>query len=221
MSRVNPRDAQVAIVDREARRPSPARIHLNAQGSDRRVPGDLYITREKLLAMPEEYLSACMEIVAARDTTEILKDSLEFATQVQDLMSISNFEKLSERITSRSLEILGLPWGTLLIHDPQVERFVVSFSNDPDHRETEEFVPGIPSELLRRSLDPENFYALQAAAMDHGGMLAIPFRSTKNDRILNFQSHGERPSMSRWRSAPRICSGRDTGPREHLSAHQE
>jgi diguanylate cyclase (GGDEF)-like protein len=168
---------QVVIVDGQPLLAEvPARIHVVAQAPARRVPGDLYITREKLLTMPEEFLLACMEVAVARDTTETLKDSLEFATQVQDLMSISNFEKLSERITGRSLEILGLPWGTLLIHDPQVERFVVSFSNDPDHRETDEFVPGIPTELLRRSLDPENFYALQVAAIDHGGMLAIPIQ---------------------------------------------
>src|SRR5688572_14577683 len=78
--------AQVAIVDREPLRAEvPARIHLVAQPPERRVPGDLYITREKLLAMPEEFLMACMEVVAARDTNQTLKDSLEFATHVQDL----------------------------------------------------------------------------------------------------------------------------------------
>ena len=169
-------DTRIAILDGPSPTPGVStRIHLQPPAG-RRVPGEIYTSREALLEKGEEFLQVCWELAATRERATALQEQVEFASQLQELMAISNFEKLSEQITNRALDILGLPWGTLLIHDPQVERFVVSYSNDPDHKETEEFVPGVPTELLRRSLDPENLYALQEATKERSGMVAIPIQ---------------------------------------------
>lgn len=171
-------ETKIAIVDGQPLRSEVlARIHLVGEtATERPRGGDLYVTRDKLLGNASEILQICEELAAARQHAEAAERKLEFASQLQELMTISEFNKLSEKITARILDILGLPSGTLLIHDPQVERFVVAFNNDPDHKDSGDFVPGVPAELLRRSLDPENLYALQMPTPEHDGMLAIPIQ---------------------------------------------
>src|SRR5688572_16801286 len=127
-------DTRVVILDGQSATTSvPTRIHVLAAG-ERRLPGEVYVSREALLEKGEELLQLCSELAVTRDRAAALQEQAAFASQLQELMAISNFEKLSEQITLRALDLLGLPWGTLLIHDPQVERFVVSYSNDPDHK---------------------------------------------------------------------------------------
>ena len=46
-------------------------------------------------------------------------------------MTIADANAVSERITRTVLDLLGLTRGTLFLHDPRVERYVVSYSNDP------------------------------------------------------------------------------------------
>jgi diguanylate cyclase (GGDEF)-like protein len=53
-----------------------------------------------------------------------------------------------------------LPYGTLFLHDPRLERYVVSYSNDPEYRETGEFLPGIPSDLLQKALASPQLFAV-------------------------------------------------------------
>ena len=49
------------------------------------------------------------------------------------------------------LKITNIQHGTLFLHDPRLERYVVSFSNDPSYQETNEFLPGVPPDVLQRA----------------------------------------------------------------------
>jgi len=171
-------ETRIAIVDGQTLNSNvPARIHVTVEaGPSPAGSGEVYVTRDKLLGSAAEILQICEELVLMKQHAEAIERKLEFASQLQELMAISEFDKLSEKITNRTLDLLDLRYATLLIHDPQVERFVVAFSNDPDHKDSGDFVPGIPAELLRRSLDPENLYALQLPTAERGGMLAIPIQ---------------------------------------------
>ena len=40
----------------------------------------------------------------------------------------------------------------LFLHDPRLERYVVSYTNDPDMHESTEFLPGIPHDVLQQAL---------------------------------------------------------------------
>src|ERR1051325_10272911 len=66
-------------------------------------------------------------------------------------MPMTDASAVSERITRTVLNLLGLARGTLFIHDPRLERYVVSFTNDADVRDTGEFLPGAPQSLLQRA----------------------------------------------------------------------
>src|SRR5581483_12086316 len=95
-----------------------------------------------------------------------------FLKQIHELMSLSDAQAVSERITRTVLDILGMPRGTLFLHDPRLERYIVSFTNDPDAHETGEFLPGIPPDLLQRALSSGHSYAADRAS----GMIVIPLQ---------------------------------------------
>jgi diguanylate cyclase (GGDEF)-like protein len=60
----------------------------------------------------------------------------------------------------------------LFLHDPRLERYVVSYTSDPEAHETGEFLPGIPSDLLQRALSSG-----QSFASDHAtGMIVMPLQ---------------------------------------------
>jgi diguanylate cyclase (GGDEF)-like protein len=87
-------------------------------------------------------------------------------------MSMVEAKEVSERITRTVLNILGFARGTLFLHDPRLERYVVSFSNDTNYHETGEFLPGIPPDLLQRALSSGRFIALDQSA----GMIVMPLQ---------------------------------------------
>ena len=64
----------------------------------------------------------------------------------------------------------GLTRGTLFLHDPRLERYVVSFTNDPEARETGEFLPGIPPDLLQRALASGQSFVADA------GLVVMPLQ---------------------------------------------
>jgi diguanylate cyclase (GGDEF)-like protein len=88
-------------------------------------------------------------------------------------MAISDASAVSERITCTVLELLGLRRGTLFLHDPRLERYVVSYSSDPKVRETGEFLPGVPPGLLQRALSSGISFAADADA----GMIVMPLQA--------------------------------------------
>jgi diguanylate cyclase (GGDEF)-like protein len=84
-------------------------------------------------------------------------------------------DDVSERITRSVLDLLALKRATLFLHDPRLERYVVSFSNDPTYQETGEFLPGIPSDLLQRALSSGRYFAADRAP-NGNGMIVMPLQ---------------------------------------------
>jgi diguanylate cyclase (GGDEF)-like protein len=160
---------QAALFDAPPRK-SVVRIILGAH--EPRRQGELVIDRDTFLADPEPYLAFAGDMADAAIHAAQLEAEVGYLTQVQELMSMVEAEAVSERITRTVLNILGLPKGTLFLHDPRLERYVVSFSNDSNYHETGEFLPGIPPDLLQRALATGRFFA----ADREQGMIVMPLQ---------------------------------------------
>jgi diguanylate cyclase (GGDEF)-like protein len=63
----------------------------------------------------------------------------------------------------------------LFLHDPRLERYVVSYTSDPDTKETGEFLPGISAGLLQRALSSEQLVAIERGPNGRG-MLIMPLQ---------------------------------------------
>ena len=134
--------------------------------------GELQIDRKRFLDEAREMVGFANDVAEAAMHAAQLELEIGYLTQIAELMSMTEANAVSERITRTVLNILGLSRGTLFIHDPRLERYVVSFTNDPAVKETGEFLPGIPPELLQRSLGSGNTFAA-----DHEfGMAVMPLR---------------------------------------------
>src|SRR5207248_5922711 len=114
---------------------------------------------------------AC-DLVDAAVHASALETEVTFFKQIHELMSLNDAQQVSERITRTVLELLGLSRGTLFLHDPRLERYVVSFTDDPDAHETGEFLPGIPADQLQRALSSGQSFSADRAA----GMIVIPLQ---------------------------------------------
>src|SRR4029079_4934781 len=102
-----------------------------------------------------------------------------YLAQIHEMMTMVEADAVSERITLTVLDILGLDTGTLLLHDPRLERYVVSFTNDEDWRETGEFLPGVPPGLLQRALSSGEFFASERNE-DGTGMIVMPLQVSED-----------------------------------------
>jgi diguanylate cyclase (GGDEF)-like protein len=161
---------RVAVVDdvEPADSKSIARIVLDT--SHERRPGELRPDRDEFLRAPAEYLAFANDLAdAALHAAQLEQDSKNLR-QIHELMTMTDAEAVSERITDAVLELLGLPYGTLFLHDPRHERYVVSYSNDPGYQETNEFLPGIPSDALQKALASPTLFAVS------GGMIVMPLQ---------------------------------------------
>ena len=129
------------------------RIILEAKHQQQpRRQGELRIERAAFLARPREHLAFASDLVEAVGHASQLETEVTYLTQIHELMTMVDAQAVSERITRTVIDLLGLTRGTLFLHDPRLERYVVSFTNDPEARETGEFLPGIPPDLLQRAL---------------------------------------------------------------------
>ncbi len=166
------RDAcRIAVVDGAFDRlpgKSIVRILLN-EGTERRQ-GELRLNRELFLGNPSEYLAFASDLAEAAVHAASLEHETIYLRQIHELMTMVDAEAVSERITTTVLELLQLPAGTLFLHDPRLERYVVSYSNDPSYRETGEFLPGIPPDLLQKALASPQLFAVG------GGLVAMPLQ---------------------------------------------
>lgn len=162
---------RVAVVDRPERPSgkSVARIVLtDASGEPRH--GELRVPRATFLQAPGEYLTFASDLAEAAMHAAQLEQETSYLRQIHELMTMVEAEAVSERITLTVLDLLGLDRGTLFLHDPRRERYVVSFSNDPEYRETNEFLPGVPADVLQQALaSPRLFAAAQ-------GMIVMPLQ---------------------------------------------
>jgi diguanylate cyclase (GGDEF)-like protein len=126
--------------------------------------GDIRIPRATFVSSPGEYLAAADDLADTVLHASQLEQEVSYLTEIHELMAMVEEEKVSERVTRSVLNLLGVPTGVLLLHDPRLERYVVSFSNDPEYHETGEFLSGVPPDLLQRALASGDFFAHDEAA---------------------------------------------------------
>jgi diguanylate cyclase (GGDEF)-like protein len=160
---------QSALFDNPPRK-SLVRIILGHH--EQRRQGELVIDRDSFVANPAGYLDFATDLADAAIHAAQLEAEVGYLTQIHELMSMVEAKEVSERITRTVLNILGFARATLFLHDPRLERYVVSFSNDTNYHETGEFLPGIPPDLLQRALSSGRFIALDREA----GMIVLPLQ---------------------------------------------
>jgi diguanylate cyclase (GGDEF)-like protein len=163
-------DADQSALFENPPRKSLVRIILG--NHEQRRQGELVIDRESFVANPAGYLDFATDLADAAIHASQLEAEVGYLTQIHELMSMVEAKEVSERITRTVLNILGFARATLFLHDPRLERYVVSFSNDTNYHETGEFLPGIPPDLLQRALSSGRFIALDREA----GMIVLPLQ---------------------------------------------
>jgi diguanylate cyclase (GGDEF)-like protein len=172
---------RVALIDDDAADAEPrkaiARIVLGNVPGDggrgaQRAPARLLLDRNVFLQDPANFLAFAVDLAEAAIHASHLEVECGYLTQIAELMAMTDASEVSERITRTVLNLLGLGRGTLFIHDPRLERYVVSFTNDDAVRDTGEFLPGIPQPLLQRALSSGISFAADAEA----GMIVMPLQ---------------------------------------------
>ncbi len=170
--------SRIAIIDSDSPaaltppRKSLVRIVLGMEDSVPRRQGEIHVRRESFLAQPQQYLAFACDLVDAAVHASQLETEVTFFKQIHELMSLTDAHTVSERITRTVLDLLHLSRGTLFLHDPRLERYVVSYTSDPEAHETGEFLPGIPADLLQRALSSGQSFA----ADRNVGMIVIPLQ---------------------------------------------
>lgn len=154
------KSARIAIVDGEEPDGSKSVARLILDPSRERRPGELHVERDAFLRTPATFLAFASDLADAAVHAAQLEQEANYLRQIHELMTMVDAEAVSERITTTVLALLGLPHGTLFIHDPRYERYVVSFSNDPGYEETGEFLPGIPPDALQQALASPTRFAI-------------------------------------------------------------
>jgi diguanylate cyclase (GGDEF)-like protein len=171
------RDAcRLAVVDEGFDRPtgkSVVRVMLSADGERRH--GEIHIPRAAFIASPLQIMAIAGDLADAALHAARLEQEAAYLRQIHELMTMVDAEAVSERITTTVLELLGLPHGTLYLHDPRLERYVVSYTNDPGYRESTEFLPGVPPDVLQKALASPQLFAIATDAFG-AGMIVMPLQ---------------------------------------------
>ena len=175
--------ARVVVIDADSHavlatppRKSLVRVVL----CDRSIPphrrhGEIRLDRAAFLSNPSEYLDFAIELADAASHAVLLEQQVTYLGEIHDMMSMVEADAVSQRITETVLELLHLESGTLFLHDPRLERYVISFSNDSKFQETGEFLPGVPPGLLQRALSSGQLFA--AERDKHGaGLIIMPLQ---------------------------------------------
>jgi diguanylate cyclase (GGDEF)-like protein len=155
---------RIVIVDNDADldvppRKSVARVVLLGNVTSSRRQGDIRIDRETFLKNPEETLAFADDLASVVIHAAGLEQEVGYLTEIHELMAMTDEEAVSERVTRSVLNLIGLPTAALLLHDPRLERYVVSFSNDPAYHDAGEFLSGVPPDLLQHALGSGEYYA--------------------------------------------------------------
>jgi len=168
-------DDRPELVDSPPKK-SVVRVILGeAPATYERRSGEVRLGRDLFLANPAEYLGFAVDLAEAVTHAARLEQDVDYLNQIHQLMAMVEEEQVSERITRTVLSMLNLPTGTLFLHDPRLERYVISYSNDSEQRETGEFLPGVPSDLLQRALASGRYIATERGA-DGQGMVVMPLQ---------------------------------------------
>ncbi|HVR43862.1 MAG TPA: GGDEF domain-containing protein [Thermoanaerobaculia bacterium] len=184
------------------------RIIVGGEGPEaERDVGDLVVEASAFWSDPRPGLLMCRDLAKARSLVTQLLSELEFSQHLQELVAIANFDAVSERITNTALHLLDAQSGTLLLHDPRIERFVVAFTNDAEYHDDGDFVPGVSSEMLEEALSSETGYA--EGAEDGRAILIAPIQAGQDLigllRVMGRRS--ERFDPARARRAIRYVEG--------------
>ena len=165
---------RIAVTDTGTERPSGksvVRIVLtDGTALPERRKGELHIERQTFLEHPGNYLAFAADLADAAIHASHLEQESSYLRQIHELMTMVEAESVSERITCTVLELLGLETGTLFLHDPRLERYVVSFTNEAGIEVSNEFLPGIPSDVLQKALSSPDLFAVAS------GMMIIPLQ---------------------------------------------
>ena len=207
------RDAsRIAIVDAGGSRPAGkgiVRVMLVEGTFDgARRQGELVIEREIFIADPRHYLAFAADLAETAMHAAQLEQEASYLREIHELMTMVDAEDVSERITTTVLRLLGLTHGTLFLHDPRLERYVVSFSNDPEYRETNEFLPGIPPDLLQHALASPQLFAASRGA-DGSGMMVVPLQ-VRDDLLAVIRI--------RLEAGDALCDGTTASATKYLAA---
>jgi diguanylate cyclase (GGDEF)-like protein len=181
--------SRIAVVDDQdaSGSRSLARIVLDGDGTHRSC--ELRISRDAFLRSPAEFLAFASDLAETSERAGELEQESAHLRQIHELMTMSDAEEVSERITTTILELVGLSRGTLFLHDPRYERYVASYTNDESYKETGEFLPGVPPDLLQKALASPSLFAASDSMMimplqvqdDLLGVIKVPLR--KGERI--------------------------------------
>ena len=161
---------RIAVLDGEEPSESKAVVKIVVDAERPRRPGELHVRRAEFLRDPNSALAFAADLADAVLHAARLEQETNYLREIHELMTMVDAEAVSERITTTVLEIVGLPHGTLFLHDPRYERYVVSYSNDPGYRETNEFLPGVPADVLQKALASPSLFAIA------GGMMVMPLQ---------------------------------------------
>lgn len=162
---------QVAIDQGFARR-----AVLSGDGSEEAGSEEIVIPRSIFLADPTVFLRMIERTFAAEEESVRMQREVETLSHVQELLGLNDTHTLSERVTREALGILGLPFGTMLLHDPKVERYVTTFSDDPQHVEAGEFLPGVPPAMIQQAMSSDDGFAYQSPGAGRNGLLILPIQ---------------------------------------------
>jgi diguanylate cyclase (GGDEF)-like protein len=168
---------RLAVVDGPERPPgrSIVQLHLSAEPEGERKSGELHVSRDVFLAAPADYLVFAAEMADAVLHAARLEREAAYLRQIHELMTFRDETNVSRRITTTLLDLLGLERGTLFLHDPRLERYVVSFSNDPQTTESAEFLPGVPPPLLHQAIAAPDRFAVSRDGAGTG-MMVVPLQ---------------------------------------------
>ena len=137
--------------------------------------GEIRVERDEFLRAPHDYVAFACDLADAAMHAAKLEQEVTYLNEIHDMMTMVEADAVSERITTTVLKLLSLQRGTLFLHDPRLERYVVSFSNEGKEYETGEFLPGIPPGLLQRALSSGQLIASDRDAKGYG-MIVMPLQ---------------------------------------------
>ena len=164
-----------ALLDSPPRKSLVRVVLCNGTLPATRRRGEIRVERGAFFAAPSDYLEFAGDLAETAMHASLLEQEVTYLSQIHEMMSMLEADAVSERITPTVLDLLGISTGTLFLHDPRLERYVVSFSNDDSYHETGEFLPGVPPGLLQRALSSGQLFASEQNA-DGSGMIVMPLQ---------------------------------------------
>lgn len=136
------------------------------------APGT-HMRKSLFLSDPEPILTMWDRTARAEEQAAVLRHEIEILSHMQELLALHDTHSLSQRVTKEALQILGLPTGTMLLHDPKVERYVTTFSDDPQHVEAGEFLPGVSPAQIQQAMASDGGFAYERPAGESRGQVVL------------------------------------------------